>query len=298
MKRFKWLLLTALCIFFLTTPSAVWAGEVVKLAGNIEIAPDEEVNGDVVALTGDIRVFGKVNGNVTAFKGNINLEDNAVINGDLVTIAGKIVKNSDNITINGNITELKNTNLKITTDPKPAIQREVRYVNNSPSWGGVLVQLLGLAALTLIGLSLFSKSMESMHLWFGENTWQVILKGFLGWFALPFLLIALIITIIGIPVAFFLLLLLPVPIVVGLWVVGLFTGNKVLPLIKKDWEKNLILEGVIGVSIIWLAVKAPFIGFLVLPVIAIIGLGVILDSKFGSGKPWFKNKKGDEDHVS
>lgn len=298
MKIFKWLLLSAVCIFLLASPAASFAGEVLKLTGDIEIQKDEEINGDVVALTGDIKVFGRVNGDITALKGDIFLEENAFINGDVETFAGDIFKNSDNITITGKMTELKNNKQLKADNLNPMVEREIRYVNNSPNWGGVLVQLLGLAALTLIGLSLFSKSMESMHLWLGANTGQVILKGLLGWFALPFLVIALIVTIIGIPVAAFLLLLIPVPLIIGLWVVGLFTGNKILPLVKKDWQKNLILEGVIGVSIIWLAIKAPFIGFLVLPIIAIIGLGVIIDSKFGTGKPWFNNKKGDEDHVS
>lgn len=297
---FKLLVVTILCIILIALPSTAFAGEVIKLTGNIEIQNNEEINGDVVALTGDIKILGKVNGNVTAFKGNIYLEDNAIVNGDLVAIAGRVIKNSENVTINGKISEITNRNFNRATDSAPSAQREVRYVNNySPNWGGgVIVQLLGLAALTLIGLSLFGKSMENMHRWFSSNIGQVILKGLLGWFALPFLLIALVITIIGIPVAAILIFLIPIPIIIGLWIVGLFTGNKVLPLIKKDWEKNLILEGVIGVSIIWLAIKAPFIGFLVVPIIAIIGLGVILDSKFGTGNPWFNKKKGDGDHVS
>jgi len=299
MKMFKWLIFTILFIFVIALPSAAFAGEVIKLTGDIEIQNNEEINGDVVALTGDIKILGKVNGNVTAFKGDIYLEDNAVVNGDLVAITGKVIKKSENVTINGKISEITNRNFNRATDSAPSVQREVRYINNSPNWGGgVIIQLLGLAALTLIGLSLFGKSMENMHLWFSSNIGQVILKGLLGWFALPFLLIALVITIIGIPVAAILIILIPIPIIIGLWIIGLFTGNKVLPLVKKNWEKNLLIEGVIGVSIIWLAIKAPFIGFLVLPIIAIIGLGVILDSKFGTGNPWFNKKKGDGDHVS
>ncbi|MFZ5945455.1 MAG: bactofilin family protein [Bacillota bacterium] len=300
MKTNKFLMIFMLGILMLTLPGQVLADEIVKLTGDILIEKDEVINGDVVAMTGDVRVLGTVNGNLTSFKGDIILEEGSVVNGDVVTVAGKVIKNSAQAVVNGSITQVGKPGLQIISDGSPNVKPEIRYINshNNTNWGGIIFQLLGLGALTLLGFSLFNKGIEKMHYWLQENIGQVLLKGFLGWFALPFILIALIITILGIPIALITLILIPIPVIVGLWIVGLFTGHKVIPLVKKDWEQNVVIEGVTGVLIIWLAIKAPFIGFLVLPVIAVIGLGVILDSKFGTGKPWFKSRKGDGDHVS
>ncbi|MFZ7101634.1 MAG: hypothetical protein ACOWWO_03115 [Peptococcaceae bacterium] len=295
--KIKKFLLVLLGILLLTLPGTAYADEIVKLTGDIEIQRAEVINGDVVAMTGNIKIFGKVNGNVTAFKGDISLEDDSEVNGDITVFAGRIHKSSRAV-VTGDSTEVGRSGVKVVTPGTQNIRPETRSINHGLTWSRIVLQLLGLAALTLLGFSLFSKSIDSMHDWVQDNFGQVFLKGLLGWIALPFLLIALIITILGIPVALFVLILLPVPIITGLWVVGLFTGNKVLPLLKKDWQRNLLIEGVSGVVIIWLAVKAPFLGFLVLPVIAVIGLGVILDSKFGTGKPWLNNKKGDDDNVA
>lgn len=175
--------------------------------------------------------------------------------------------------------------------------QNINYIHGGFSIGGFIVQLLGLGALTLLGLSLFGTPIAKMNLWLTDNLGNVLLKGFLGWLTLPFLIIALAITIIGIPIAFLALLLIPVPLVIGLWVVGLFTGDKIAPLLKLEWQENGLIKGIIGVITIWLAIRAPFIGFLVLPIVAIVGLGIILDSKFGTGKPWFTKKGGNNNEF-
>ena len=61
------------------------------------------------------------------------------------------------------------------------------------------MELLGLGALTLLGLSLFETPLTKMNNWLSINLGNVLLKGLLGWLALPFLIITLILTIVGIP---------------------------------------------------------------------------------------------------
>ncbi|NMA02262.1 MAG: hypothetical protein GX923_06830 [Clostridia bacterium] len=180
-------------------------------------------------------------------------------------------------------------------DTSISFPQNIEYIHRSFNVGRFFVELLGLGALTLLGLSLFETPLIKMNNWLTTNLGNVLLKGFLGWLALPFLIITLILTIVGIPIAFLAMFLIPVPLIIGLWVMGLFAGNKIAPFLKPEWQDNLLIKGILGVITIWLAIKAPFIGFLVLPVVAIIGLGIILDSKFGTGKPWFPKKGGNND---
>lgn len=183
-------------------------------------------------------------------------------------------------------------------DTSISFTENIEYIHKSFIVGRFIVELLGLGAITLLGLSLFGTPLTKMSHWLTINLGNVLLKGFLGWLALPFLVITLILTIIGIPIAILALFLIPVPLIVGLWVVGLFTGDKLAPYLRLEWQNNLLIKGILGVITIWLAIKAPFIGFLVLPIIAIIGLGIILDSKFGTGKPWFQKKGGNNDEEN
>ena len=53
-----------------------------------------------------------------------------------------------------------------------------------------------------------------MNNWLTTNLGNVLLKGFLGWLALPFLIITLILTIVGIPIAFFSHVFNPVPLII------------------------------------------------------------------------------------
>lgn len=286
-----------LVVLLFSVPGPSSADEIVKLTEDIVINKDEVINGNVVAISGDIKIFGTVNGDVVAIKGDIHLGDNSTVNGDVAVVTGELFK-SPSASVNGDIGRLKKGNVNISSPEYSKSLNYQRYTNHHFSWTSSIMKILGLTALTFLGFTLFSNNIAAMDNWLKNNLGSVFLKGFLGWLALPFLFIALLITIIGIPIAFLSLLFIPISIIIGLWVVGLFTGSKVIPLIKKEWEKNNLIEGVTGVIIVWLAMKAPFIGFLVFPIIAIIGLGVILDSKFGTGKPWFNRKKGDGDNVA
>ena len=71
-------------------PQFSHAGDVVRIGSDIHIEKGQEVEGDVFALRGDIRVDGHVKGNVAATGGNVTLGSSARIDGDVMCIGGKL----------------------------------------------------------------------------------------------------------------------------------------------------------------------------------------------------------------
>ncbi|MCK4546214.1 MAG: polymer-forming cytoskeletal protein [Candidatus Eisenbacteria sp.] len=64
----------------------------VHVGDNVYVDIDEMVNGDVVAVGGNVTIEGKVAGDVVAVFGNVFLENTAVVNGQAVAVFGRIVE--------------------------------------------------------------------------------------------------------------------------------------------------------------------------------------------------------------
>jgi cytoskeletal protein CcmA (bactofilin family) len=61
---------------------------VVRMFSDVTVGPGERVEGDVVALFGSVDVQGQIDGNVVAVMGSIRLAPGAVIDGDAVAVGG------------------------------------------------------------------------------------------------------------------------------------------------------------------------------------------------------------------
>jgi cytoskeletal protein CcmA (bactofilin family) len=74
------------------------------------INDDEDVNGNVIVVEGDLTIRGQVEGDVLVILGKIKIENNAVINGNVTSIEGNIYQEEKSL-INGNQIETRIKNL-------------------------------------------------------------------------------------------------------------------------------------------------------------------------------------------
>ncbi|HBC46835.1 MAG TPA: hypothetical protein DCZ43_07300, partial [candidate division Zixibacteria bacterium] len=81
------------------------SGDMVKF-GDIFIDSTVAVNGDVVSISGDITIFGKVTGDVVCVFGNINLKNGADIYGDVAAPMGHVIR-EPNVTLRGKMSSHK-----------------------------------------------------------------------------------------------------------------------------------------------------------------------------------------------
>ncbi|MGB8657991.1 MAG: polymer-forming cytoskeletal protein [Candidatus Zixiibacteriota bacterium] len=75
-------------------PYHEWSRDIVKMGSNVVVEEDERVGGDVVAIGGDVQVKGNVSGNVVAVGGNVEVFPTGVVEGDAVSVGGQVTKHS------------------------------------------------------------------------------------------------------------------------------------------------------------------------------------------------------------
>jgi len=66
------------------------SGERIRIFGNVAVEEDEEIDGQVVAVFGSVRVDGAVEDQVVAVLGSVVLGPHAVVDGDIVSVGGQV----------------------------------------------------------------------------------------------------------------------------------------------------------------------------------------------------------------
>jgi hypothetical protein len=182
-------------------------GDVVRIIGNVTIARDERVEGDVVVVMGNAYIDGEVDGEVTVVMGNAYLGNESVVRDD-VNVIGGMLNRANGARVEGTI-----DNVSVGTGPWPRTNvggflRDT-IGGRIGSLAGTLIRIGLLALFSLIVVAFAGNSIERI----ADRTAQDPLRaGLVGFFAqlvfFPLLVITCIvlaISIIGIP----LLLLLP-----------------------------------------------------------------------------------------
>jgi hypothetical protein len=75
-----------------TAPTVVIgkSGDIMRVGSDIEVGKDEVVTGDVLAVGGDLRIQGHVEGNAVSMGGDIYLDPTARVDGDVVCMGGEL----------------------------------------------------------------------------------------------------------------------------------------------------------------------------------------------------------------
>ena len=192
-------------------------GDLVRIFGDAVVDEGEELDGQVVAVMGSVRIDGEVANQVVAVLGSVDLGPHAVVRGDVVTVGGRLNR-APGAQINGAITEvsLKDIGSRINA---PWLDR----------WGplyafegfGPVTRLIGttvrfalLSLVACLALAVARREVEASAQRVSDDPVQTTVVGVLAWvFLVPlFVLTAMVlaISLIGIP----LLLLLPFAVVV------------------------------------------------------------------------------------
>lgn len=266
----------------------------VRFNGDVVIRPDEIIQGNVVVMNGDIEVRGRVLGNVTAINGSVTLRSGSFVQGNVTVIRGDIVL-ENGAQVQGHIT-MGSVARNLTGGHY--FPPSAGYYRNEPGFGGRLagwlLYLLGLIAITAVAMALFPTRITAMQVTLEANPGRCLGVGFLGWIALPVVLLALVLTIIGIPVAIAVALILPLIVLIGLVLTGLVVGQQVERALGRKWPavggQTLLVQAAMGVALLWLAQSLPVVGMLIWVLAAVIGMGAVLITRFGTNRPWFGGK--------
>ncbi|HHY92427.1 MAG TPA: hypothetical protein GX511_03715 [Firmicutes bacterium] len=268
-------------------PQGTVSEEAVAFGGSVRV--EGNVQRSAVAIGGDVYVSGSVGQDAVAIGGTVVLAPGAVVHGNAVAIGGS-VQRAEDARVDGQITSVSAPGLTSLRDLRwlPDFHRWQGFVAPFGPWfwwWGQFTGLLSSLALGAIILALLPTNVEHMVGALPDNWGRFALIGFLGYLVAVPLIAMVAITIIGIPLALLLVLALVAARFLAYTVVSLFVGRRLLERLITH-AVNPFAELLVGLVVLFVIRFVPLVGWLVGLVVAIIGLGAVLDTRFGSGQPW------------
>ncbi len=261
---------------------------VVRMFTDVTIDSAEVVEGSVVAVFGNVNVIGHVHGDVVAVLGGVHLADGSSVDGDAVAVGGGLTE-APHAQVTGQSVSLT-------------------FLPFMPGIPAVRALFIALAACWLFGMLagmvlavLMPRAIGGVARTMAESSARSLLFGFLMPPLATVVGILLLVTLIGIPVAF----LLPLVYLVMLWV-GLIAGSYLLGcrLLRRGmgeggmaapvFATTLLLAPMFGIGALWaghagvlgnLALFFPILGMLLVTALSVIGSGALLTSAFQRRQP-------------
>jgi hypothetical protein len=289
------------------------AHDVVARGQSLEVKSSEEVDNavvyggnltvrgrveeDAVAFGGNLEVYGVVEGDAHAFGGNVILHEGAAVEGDVSAIGGTVIR-ADGTLVEGSTEsfsggsigalvagELKDS-LKQSfgheeRKAEPQVAAHVKEERARDLDGGIVGFILRFAALFglgFLGQIFFPARMKELSTEITSQPVKSAVTGLLGFLALIPITAVLAITLIGIPVAVLLWLVVPVVVALGLAVLASEIGLKV-PVMRGRKTQAAVLA--LGLLILLTVGSIPGIGAVVLALSTLVAFGAIIRTRFG-----------------
>jgi uncharacterized RDD family membrane protein YckC len=264
--------------------SSTSAGEVsesvVSIAGNTHVTGP--VGENAVAVLGNVYVDSKVDGDVVAVLGNVDLGPHADVGGNLVSVGGTVTRDP-NAQVHGdvNVTGMDfGGGGHILRDRfRPWIQhclmlgRPLAFASGLDwAWTLALVAL----ALYVFWALLFGGAVDRCVKTLEEHPGASLLTMLISMVGIPVAFILLVITVIGILVVPFLGMALLLATIFGKLVMLAWIGSRLLKPAAVTNNTHTALAVLIGGVIVLLLYVVPVLGFLVYKLLGLFGLGVVI----------------------
>ena len=267
-------------------------GELYASGGNITLSNAAVVADAVTLYGGNVNIEGKINGPLKVYAQKVVLNGEITrdveINAEEIELGPRAklgaalrypsdaqFKTAEGVVIGGAVTRGEAMNGR----PDTHHDREWhgQMMGSGSGWAGTLasfVALLAAAALFLLVFTGFSRRASTRML---ATPWPALAAGVAVLLGTPLLAMLLLITLIGIPLGMVLMMLFPLMLLTG-WVVGVFSiAQRVQRAIQKDAPSgsSAAMVGFFALTLLLLLLlgSLPFIGFLILVAIMLLGTG-------------------------
>lgn len=270
------LLLPLLMVALLCTPARALASDnsgddMVVFGGHQTVQEGQDVDGDLVVLGGSADVYGHVHGDAVAIGGKIYIAPQGEVDGSFVSLGGSI-DNQSSVTPHTRTVKPRHTFGPIPPIPPVATQTPEEPASLVNGWTTfVLIDAL----LVLVAFLLFPvKTREAME-YLLENPLVAGIAGFFSPIILALVLVALAITVIGIPLIPLVLVMTALGYLVGKAALAAFVGNRLFEVAHVQSPKP-IASMLIGLLILTVISMFSWEGFVIYFLIGAISLGAAL----------------------
>jgi hypothetical protein len=204
----------------------------------------------------------------------IEILGSARILGDITYSSGQIIKIDSGAKIAGKVTR----NSDVFEFPRPRLDMPAL-----PALRPLL--LLGLLAAGLLLIAMFPRFTRATLLAFGGAPLKSLGLGTAVFFSLPPVILLLVITIIGIPIALALSAIYFMALLVGYLIIAFFIGDRLLGILRKKSEPGMGWRAsslAASLLLLWLIHNLPYIGNLAIFVLLLAGLGAMILQAFSN----------------
>ena len=290
------------------TINATVNGDILCTGQNINV--NGTVNGSVRLVGQNVTLAAKVTQSASLVGQNVTVEDGAAVGRDLsftaqsftsdgavgrdvngagnsVTLANPVGRNvaayANTLALNNGTAIVGNLTY---TSPQKLQRSGDAYVHGVVTYhyghthhaGGVShqfvwFQLYWIIAMIALGLVLVALFPRLFHAWnpeWGPDFWWSMLTGFVAMFAVPAVILVLVFTLVGVPLAILLALLWVAALFVAMPLAAYFTGSLIIP---RRHPVLMVLVGSLVLGLLWLI---PIIGWIVSLVAFWVGVGTLL----------------------
>ncbi|OGM18854.1 hypothetical protein A2685_01025 [Candidatus Woesebacteria bacterium RIFCSPHIGHO2_01_FULL_37_10] len=256
--------------------------------GNVRIASPGVIKGSAVIFGGNISLDAPVSGDVFLASGNANLSGE--IDGDIEGYVGTLIVTSE-AKINGNLEYTSDTEAEVDKDASISgkILRKsppLRMAPDTTSVNGIVKEfakaslffkLIGFISASILGLILIKYApnyLSATALYIEKNMLKSFGLGFLLLILTPVLFIVLLITLVGMPLAFISLFIYIIFIYLSKIFIAFTIGMK----ISEGYVKNINIKYLIGLTAFYIITLIPVAGSILSFLALCIGLGASLAS--------------------
>lgn len=240
------------------------ADDLLVAGGTVEVAREAVIGGEVRAGTGQLTIAGTT-GPVYAGVGKLTLESTAHINGDIHYMSQEMAAIASEATISGAVVH--------TQTQVPAAKREVKRALGV----GALLSLISTMIMTLLFVWVVpTKAAALAQVWrnhFGRN----LLWALLFMIVTPIISVLLMISAIGLPLGFGLLFLYIVMVYLGYLAAVISVGTWIRQRFMPEHTRPDWVVVVFGVLVLMLVGYIPIVGWIIVALAMLSGLGALLN---------------------
>jgi len=228
-----------------------------------------------VSVGGNVRVDGLVRKDAVSVGGSVFLGPAAQVMGNVTSVGGTVVRQQGS-QVGGDVTIIDASRLPSLFMPDTGHWREWHYglpsVFNAFSFIGFLI-------LALIVVAVAPRAIGSISIAIEQGALRAFFLGVLGCAAIFPVAFMLIVSIIGIVLIPFEMLLAGIGFFLGYVAVSQLIGKKIF-IAARYPNRPMILETLIGAVALWLVNMVPFLGWLVVVYAVVTGFGGVIERLF------------------
>ena len=255
-------------------------GDLSIFGGAVRLEDGSTVDGKVILIGGTVNAAGIINGGIDGLGGSITLDDTAIVYGDITTVGASVYK-SDSAIVQGKVTSQSENGVQLPDVPK-MVQPDI--LNPLGDVMGVLSQSLVFALLAVLVVLFLPGQTMNVSGSIEDSPVSAGAIGLLTTILAPFVILLLAITIILSPIAILAVVVAFIGFLFGWFAVGLMLGERLAELFKAQWAPAV--NAGIGTFVLTLVTGLfnliPCVGWIVSYMVALLALGGIVMSAFGT----------------